>query len=75
MVEINAEVELLKLIGDYASAQAELATLRAENERLRSALSELAEDPRETSVCIGDGWDFYTDVVNFARAELLGCPK
>ena len=34
------------------------------------ALEELASDPRDDSVCIGDGWDFYTDTINYSRAAL-----
>lgn len=44
--------------------------LRAEVEHLRAALRELADDPRDYGVAAGDGWAFYTDSVNFARAAL-----
>ena len=51
-----------------------LATLRASEAAavaravvLEAALQELARDPREDGICAGDGWDFYTDSVNFAR--------
>lgn len=33
-------------------------------------MREVAKDPREDSVCVGDGWDFYTDAVNFARKSI-----
>lgn len=44
--------------------------MQAENKRLREALEELARDPRDESVCVGDGWSFYTDAINYARAAL-----
>jgi len=43
-----------------------------ENKRLREALTEIATDPRDDSVCIGDGWNFYSDVVDYARQVLEG---
>ena len=50
------------------AAEAELA-------RLREGLEELAKDPRDDSICVGEGWDFYTDKVVFARALLKGDAK
>jgi len=44
----------------------------AEIERLRAALQVLTTDPRDDSVCIGDGWSFYTDAIEFARKALGG---
>lgn len=37
---------------------------------LVEALRELARDPRDTSTCVGDGWQFYEDSIAFARAAL-----
>ena len=34
------------------------------------ALIVLAVDPRDETVCPGNGWDYYTDAVNFSRATL-----
>ena len=56
--------------GHQKPADAELRRLRKENERLREALIEIATDPRDDSVCVGDGWNFYSDVVDYARQVL-----
>jgi hypothetical protein len=59
-----------RLIAQAPALAAELIALREREARLVEALREIATDPRDTSICIGDGWDFYTDTVNFARAVL-----
>lgn len=61
MAEIGRKMERLEDL---------VADLRAENKLLREALIEIATDPRDDSVCIGDGWTFYSDVVNYARQVL-----
>lgn len=59
-----------EIAAEITQLRAELASLSAENERLREALREVARDPREESTCIGDGWAFYEDAMNYAKEAL-----
>lgn len=52
------------------TAEVQVAELMSENDRLRNALIEIATDPRDDSVCVGAGWNFYSDVVDYARQVL-----
>ena len=63
-----AEVE-----AERDAALAQVAVVEADNLRLRDGLAEIAKDPRDDSVCIGEGWDFYTDQVMYAR-EIIAVP-
>ncbi len=69
------EAEVARLTAERDAAVAASQKLAAENARLVEAMKELAKDPRDEGIAVGDGWDFYTDAVNYARAFLAGGDK
>lgn len=48
----------------------QIASLEADLAYAKQRLEVLASDPRKDSVCIGDGWAFYTDTLNYAQESL-----